>query len=333
MTSRPFASLLKSAAFLGVPALLAAACSGNVVVEDPDTTTASGCDAGEISCGGACVDPSSDPENCGGCGAVCSGGVCDGGQCIVDPGCPPGLVECSAGCVDVATDPQNCGLCDNVCEAGAQCFGGLCQIAECFCGNVCNVISLVSQVPQVVSGPTSTFGFQVEPVCGDAGGGDITFSFFAESDAFYTFDTFGSSFDSVIQIMDSACSVLDCNNDIGNSTSSSVTVALFGGQQVLVVVASAGGGGNFKLNITTEKPLDCASCNDLVTGATTDLPPCPGKTEALAGAITDCMCSGACIDACIEACTMNELLQSCGNCISDPVNGCGEQLKQCTNDI
>ena len=34
------------------------------------------CTGGKIACGGACVDPTSDPNNCGACGTTCSTGVC-----------------------------------------------------------------------------------------------------------------------------------------------------------------------------------------------------------------------------------------------------------------
>jgi hypothetical protein len=39
------------------------------------------CRAGQTPCSAACVDPTSDPDNCGVCGHGCCGGVCSGGTC------------------------------------------------------------------------------------------------------------------------------------------------------------------------------------------------------------------------------------------------------------
>jgi hypothetical protein len=41
-----------------------------------DAATAVTCDAGTILCNGACVDPSTDPNHCNGCGNVCASGSC-----------------------------------------------------------------------------------------------------------------------------------------------------------------------------------------------------------------------------------------------------------------
>jgi hypothetical protein len=49
------------------------ACSGSVVGGD--------CRFGLLLCNGTCVDPNSDPDNCGACGNVCSEGVCTNGSC------------------------------------------------------------------------------------------------------------------------------------------------------------------------------------------------------------------------------------------------------------
>jgi hypothetical protein len=65
------------------------------------------------------VDLFSDPENCGTCGNVCTGGKgCYNGQC----GCPAGLGECNGFCLDYSQDNLNCGACKNECpEPAAPC--------------------------------------------------------------------------------------------------------------------------------------------------------------------------------------------------------------------
>ena len=59
------------------------------------------CPAGKTSCGGQCVDLSSDPKNCGGCGQVCTG-TCQGGCVEVLVGSQGGLRGYS-----MAQDEQN----------------------------------------------------------------------------------------------------------------------------------------------------------------------------------------------------------------------------------
>src|SRR5579883_1698889 len=71
----------------------------------------------------ACVDLNSDPNNCGSCFNVCSGGVCQNGKCT----CPAGQSPCSNAmymglcmlpavtCYDLSLDTHNCGACGNSC--------------------------------------------------------------------------------------------------------------------------------------------------------------------------------------------------------------------------
>lgn len=110
-----------------------------------------GCEGGLIDCGGVCVDTSSDPSNCGGCGVACGeGGSCAGGMCSVGVGvgvgtcantcpapyvqdpascqcfCPAGLTDCGGACVDASSEAANCGGCGVVCPSGGSCVGGSC---------------------------------------------------------------------------------------------------------------------------------------------------------------------------------------------------------------
>jgi Stigma-specific protein, Stig1 len=81
-----------------------------------------GCGVGQLSCGGVCVDPAVDVDNCGRCGNPCGAGLaCSAGACA----CPAGLLLCGAACVDVTTDPANCGMCAHSC-AGTTCVASTC---------------------------------------------------------------------------------------------------------------------------------------------------------------------------------------------------------------
>jgi hypothetical protein len=90
-------------------------------------------DQGLTDCAGVCVDPQTDPNNCGVCGTVCASGQCAGGLCVetvaeapAPAGCPEGQADCGGGCIDVVSDPANCGACGNVCAADQQCSSGGC---------------------------------------------------------------------------------------------------------------------------------------------------------------------------------------------------------------
>jgi hypothetical protein len=123
-------------------------------------------------CAGTCVDPSSDPQNCGGCGIACSPGqVCEQGACVDSRGscgngrcdpedvlggcpeecgsvfCPPGLTECAGTCIDLSSDPQNCGGCATACEVSEMCVSGVC-VGSSVCGDgACNIGEDCSNCP------------------------------------------------------------------------------------------------------------------------------------------------------------------------------------------
>jgi hypothetical protein len=110
------------------------ACAGN-----PAGPVCSGgqcgisCPSGQTSCGGKCVDTTSDPANCGGCappngsGAVCAPGVlCVNSGCSPTLSCPSPSVNCGSRCVDAQNDDAHCGGCNNACAAGTACKLGQC---------------------------------------------------------------------------------------------------------------------------------------------------------------------------------------------------------------
>ena len=101
------------------------------------------CGAQQVSCGGACVTVSSDPDNCGACGKSCTGGeVCSAGQCTL--ACAGGATKCGQACVDETNDPANCGGCGTVCTAGQVCSAGKCAST---CGGAESTCSVSSGTP------------------------------------------------------------------------------------------------------------------------------------------------------------------------------------------
>ncbi|MEQ8461446.1 MAG: hypothetical protein RIB77_44605 [Sandaracinaceae bacterium] len=106
-----------------------------------DGACATSCPAGQLECGGRCVDPSTDRAFCGAsgdctgsdAGATCAAGeLCAAGSC--DVSCPAGQIECGGACVDPATDRDFCGA-SGACtgaDAGASCAAGeVCAAGAC----------------------------------------------------------------------------------------------------------------------------------------------------------------------------------------------------------
>ena len=121
-------------------------------------TTAGTCPTGRWSCGGACVDPGSDHNNCGACGTVCpSIEVCQNGQCVLpattavattiatvtaDLSCSRDEIACNGSCVNVFSDRKNCGVCGRACKADETCLNARCGPAcmnngTSLCGDSC----------------------------------------------------------------------------------------------------------------------------------------------------------------------------------------------------
>ena len=99
-----------------------------------------------------------------------------------------------------------------------------------------------------ISGEADEFGGP----CGGGGAPDHAYTLVAPEDGYYVFDTFGSSFDTVLYVLDGDCggSSLACNDDT-TGTQSEVSVQLTAGETITIVVDSFGlAGGNYVLNGT-----------------------------------------------------------------------------------
>src|SRR5262249_45117547 len=69
-----------------------------------------------------------DPNNCGVCGKVCTGGqVCSAGACVGS--CLAPWTGCGNACVNLGTDNNNCGTCGHPCGVGQGCVDGSCVAA------------------------------------------------------------------------------------------------------------------------------------------------------------------------------------------------------------
>ena len=106
---------------------------GGVIPIDPEDGGMGGdggpslppCDLGERECGGVCVDPTSDPDDCGSCESSCGADeVCSSGTCESE--CLPPATSCGDVCVDTRNDPDHCGSCSTVCPSGI-CERGACE--------------------------------------------------------------------------------------------------------------------------------------------------------------------------------------------------------------
>ncbi|KYF65927.1 MXAN_6577-like cysteine-rich protein [Sorangium cellulosum] len=148
----------------------------------------------------------------------------------------------------------------------------------------CPEIDLGSTVPQTVTGTTAGAVDILSSTCGGIGGNEATYSFTAPALGTYIFDTFGSSFNTVLSARDGGCSgaVLKCNGDAAGGVQSRLTMDLDEGQKILLVVdgSSATASGEFTLNVqqyegggTCPRPIDLGSTvPQVVTGSTADQP-------------------------------------------------------------
>lgn len=128
------------------------------------------CSAGQLVCGGDCVDPKTNPRFCGAtdCSVVDGEGVsCGSGEACVDgaclTACPSGQIACDGACINPLTDREHCGATDcsgegaelgEACESGQVCVMGACQ-TTCPSGQlVCNGKCIDPNVDPVYCGAT-----------------------------------------------------------------------------------------------------------------------------------------------------------------------------------
>lgn len=230
--------------------------------------------------GEACDGPDLDGQDCetqgfaGGvlaCLSDCSG---------FDPaGCVPiASGDCCAahgptGCDDAACEAAICGFDPYCCDASwdGQCadealthpacldVGGACPCPDESIGDATG--------PAVATGDTSGDDDDLDASCGGTGGNDRVIVFTAPEDASYTFDTFGSSYDTKLSLHADCATQLACNDDAGGGVQSQLQLDMTAGQHLRIVVDGYNGAtGSWVLNVTTE-PVLPPVCGDGMVAA------------------------------------------------------------------
>jgi hypothetical protein len=121
---------------------------------------------------------------------------------------------------------------------------------------VCSLTDLPSMVPQTVNGSTSNVPDGLPPSCGFSSG-DVAYSFTAPADGYYRFDTMGSSYDTVLVLLDPSCGEIACNDNFGWTGESRVLLQMTAGQMVYVVLDGYFDEGSFVLNVAETQPPTC----------------------------------------------------------------------------
>lgn len=191
-----------------------------------------------------------------------------------DIACNAGVFESYAACVADAmcneTDLMTCQT--NAASAGcpdpSEAFGAIYAAAEsCLTMNVVGPAGTCPDMPDTVSmmtgasvftGTTVGQGDDLQAMCVmSTGAPDVALRWAAPADGTYVFDTLGSSFDTVLYVInscDTAATPLGCNDDLagmaGNYRSRTMATLMMG-QEVIVVVDGYAGdsAGTFVVNI------------------------------------------------------------------------------------
>jgi hypothetical protein len=243
--------------------------------------------AGALACKKDCTfDTATCAANDCGNGLVEAPESCDGmdlaGQTCQSQGFTLGVLGCSADCsfATGACSNPSCGnavieqgeVCDGADLGGESCVsqgnpggGILACLGNCSGydtgGCACFDEDLGTATgPGVTSGDTTGGDDDLNASCGGVGGPDRVIEFTSTGAGTYTFDTFGSSFDTKIALYSDCATELACNDDSGG-LQSQLSLDMNADQTVLVVVDGYGGNvGPWVLNVAA--PGGAFPCQD-----------------------------------------------------------------------
>lgn len=159
---------------------------------------------------------------------------------------------------------RRCGSTPDCCSAACNPTGGqfaFCapdDFSPCFSGSTATKLS--GSLPLSVPGTTLLGDDTVTPSCGFFFGSapDTLYSFVAPQSSTYSFDTFGSTIDTVLSLVDPlSCSEIQCNDNSSFSTlQSRVVIDLAAGQRVFL---SVDGRGDYTLNVNDVGTPGCGN--------------------------------------------------------------------------
>ena len=118
---------------------------------------------------------------------------------------------------------------------------------------------LGSATGEVMSGSTEDESDDYDPSCGSTGASDLSYLWTPPSSGCYRIDTEGSDFDTTLTVLSyvegptcTTAEELECDDDGGSSTLSSLEYTATGSEPVLIIVDGYRGGddGDFELNIS-----------------------------------------------------------------------------------
>jgi DNA-binding beta-propeller fold protein YncE len=137
------------------------ACGGSCGFGGTCSAGKCACATGLATCGGSCVDLSSDPAHCGACSQACGGASAfcstSAGATICAASCGTGQTACGNSCVDLASDPFHCGACGRFCGSSERCINQQC-LADLYlaCGDTNQIAEATAELAP--AGTTHTVG-------------------------------------------------------------------------------------------------------------------------------------------------------------------------------
>jgi len=149
----------------------------------------------------------------------------------------------------------------------------------------------------VATGTTAGRTNDFKPSCvSSSNAPDVSYSWTAPATDSYKFTTFGSSFDTVLEVRpyNNTSQSLGCNDDSGG-LQSSLTLGMTQGQQVLIIIDGYGSGaGNYKLNIAANCGDGVCTGGETCSSCATDCGICQNCSPSCAGKPDGTACGTAC---------------------------------------